>query len=103
MTTLSDLHRLLCVALVIILIVWSALCIATMTQCIVHDSCGSIDKEGNGVEVARDIATGNNGILESRQIVQETESIVTMELVVRVWGIVVSIVLILSISTRYEC
>lgn len=86
----------LCVALVIILIAWSALCIATMTHCIVYEYR---DTENDGLTC--------DDIVSRQQLehdnVGETNNIVSVELALRWCGIIISIVLIISISAKYDC
>jgi hypothetical protein len=97
----------LCVALVIIMIAWSALCIATMIQCVVYERYERRERHPNqqsyecqessdAVEMEVDVAVPID-------IQTESENVISIELAVRAWGTVISIVIILAISSKYQC
>ena len=95
------------------MIVWSALCIATMIQCVVYErherherhehprhhenqqSC-ECQESSDAAEMEVDVAVPID-------IHTESENVVSIELAVRAWGTVISIVLILAISSKYQC
>jgi hypothetical protein len=86
----------LCVALLIILLAWSALCVATMIQCVVyefnplyHNYCTESD-----CEVEFDVSSLSR---------HEETDVVTVELLLRWCCVVFSMVLLLSAATTYDC
>ena len=97
----------LCVALVIIIIAWSALCIATMIQCVVYERYERRERHQNQqsyeCQESSDAAEMEVDVVVPIDIHTESENVVSIELAVRVWGTVISIVLILAISSKYQC
>ena len=98
----------LCVALVIIVMAWSALCIATMTQCIVYerntalwnDRIQFIDMESGERST---LGSRRDLTFESHQIGSVIADVISLEMAVRWCGVVMLLVFILSLSTEYDC
>lgn len=91
----------LCVALMIIFLAWAAICIATMTECIVYDCSPA---SWNARAVCADDAEGSSGeSAETPDITRQTSDVVRLEIAVRWCGVVFFMVLLISLSTQYEC
>ena len=91
----------LCVALMIIFLAWAAICIATMTQCIVYD-CSPASWNVRD-ECADDTEESVGESAETSDINRQTSDVVRLEVAVRWCGVVLFMVLLISLSTQYEC